>query len=235
MQEVHRTQLEQNLRQGVNKLYPRQVRELYMAMESRAARKAIRAKYRLTRAQWEWLCEEWTAYMESQGNDDNHVSVRRLNILDKFTNSRLARALLRDNGPKPEAWWRKIKREWNAYRGNNFGTKAMNVTLSYVNREHRNLARQKRTVARKSQLARKHLLKSLHHFLSWTDAGRRMPQPLTLSAMVYFEMDTDGLRAYHQGQLIWARTTVADYVLLLTNTMPARNAFKDQHLSLIHI
>jgi hypothetical protein len=41
-------------------------------------------------------------------------------------------------------------------------------------------------------------------------------------------MDMDSLRAYHQGQLLWARATVADWVLLLSNTMPARNAFKDQ-------
>ena len=121
MQDSHCTQVWHNRNQEVNKLYPRQVRELYMAMASRAARKAIKAKYQLTRAQWEWLCQEWTAYIESQGTDDNRLSVRRLNILDKFTNSRLARALLHDLRPKPKAWWRKIKREWNAWRGDHFG------------------------------------------------------------------------------------------------------------------
>jgi hypothetical protein len=131
MQESHHMQARQNRNQGVNKLYPRQVRELYMAMESRVARKAIKAKYRLTREQWEWLCQEWRAYIESQGTDDNRLSVRRLKILDKFTNSRMARALLRDLGPKPEAWWRKIKREWNAYRGDHFGSKDMNPTLTF--------------------------------------------------------------------------------------------------------
>ncbi len=112
MQEAHRTQLRQNRSRGVNKLYPRQERELYTAMESRAARKAIKAKYQLTREQWAWLCQEWRAYIESQGTDDSRLSVRRLNILDQFTNSRMARALLRDLRPKPEAWWRTIKREW---------------------------------------------------------------------------------------------------------------------------
>ncbi len=42
-----------------------------MAMESRAARN--KAKYQLTIAQWEWLCQEWIAYIESHGLDDNRL------------------------------------------------------------------------------------------------------------------------------------------------------------------
>ncbi len=49
------------------KRFPRQIRELFRVTDSRAARKAMEARYMLTEAQWVWLYAEWLAYIESLG------------------------------------------------------------------------------------------------------------------------------------------------------------------------
>jgi hypothetical protein len=55
----------------------------------------------------------------------------------------------------------------------------------------------------------------------------RPPRPVIMKAILYFELDMDSLRAYHHAELRWARLTVEDYGLLLGNTAPVRNAFRE--------
>jgi hypothetical protein len=112
------------------RLFPRQIRDLFRMTESRAARKAVKGNYRLTEAQWVWLYQEWLTYIESLGIDDNRLSNRKLKILDKLTNSRLARVLLRGRGPAPESWWRAALRQWRAWHADTFGTRQLNPTMT---------------------------------------------------------------------------------------------------------
>ena len=69
-----------------------QIRELYRATSSRAARKAIKLRYKLNAAQWKVLLEEWTYYIVNQ--NDEPLTVEQLDMLDIHANSRTARALL---------------------------------------------------------------------------------------------------------------------------------------------
>ncbi len=48
--------------------------------------------------------------------------------LDKLTDSRLARSLLRRRGPAPAIFLRAAHRQWAAYSADKFGTKKINPT-----------------------------------------------------------------------------------------------------------
>ena len=75
-------------------LLPWQIRELYRATSSRAARKAIKLRYKLNAAQWAILFEQWTTYIVNQ--NDEPLTVEQLDLLDIRVNSRTARFLLDD-------------------------------------------------------------------------------------------------------------------------------------------
>jgi hypothetical protein len=102
-------------------LLPWQIRELYRATSSRAARKAIKLRYKLNAAQWAILYEEWTAYIVNQS--DEPLTVAQLDLLDIHANSRTARSLLRRRGPVDKMFHRTLQRQLAAHMNDTFGTK----------------------------------------------------------------------------------------------------------------
>jgi hypothetical protein len=97
---------------------------MYRATGSRASRKVIRYDFNLNEAQWDTLNQELVTYMIQQS--DAPLSECQLNILDKLTNSRLARLLMRHRGPVDKMFHRAAQRQWAAYAVNKFGTREIN-------------------------------------------------------------------------------------------------------------
>jgi hypothetical protein len=100
-------------------LRPAQIRELYRATSSRAARKAIKLCYKLNAAQWAVLFEDGKTYIMNQ--NDAPLTVEQLDILDIRANSRTARALLRRRGPADNMFNRTLQRQLAAHMNDTFG------------------------------------------------------------------------------------------------------------------
>ncbi len=98
------------------------IRELYRATNARIARKAMKLKYQLNDAHWDRVTTADSDYLREHGALQKR-STRQLNLLDKLTDSRLARSLLRARGPVPAWWWRAAQRQLRAMESNKFGTK----------------------------------------------------------------------------------------------------------------
>jgi hypothetical protein len=223
-----------NLRFKCPTLLYHQVRELYRATNSRAARKAMKAKYILNDAQWDSLTTEWADYLTSQGVLQR-LSTWRLNMLDKLADSRLARSLLRARGPVPAFWWRAAQRQSRALESDKFGNKEIYGSEGLTYREYRNAARHKWLADQRSVLLKKYRQYSLQSFLELSGGfASRSTQPLRMSAMEYFELAELDLRAYHADIMTWLRVTSRQHVAYSRGVSHPRTSSAVEPLSVGH-
>ena len=128
------------------------------------------------------MTTEWRDYLNRQGNLQR-LSTRRLNILDKLTDSRLVRSLLRARGSAPAFWWRAAQRQWLAYDLDTYGNKEIFADDEFAQRQHRNTERPKRVAAKQSATLRKYRQFSLQSFLELADPMSWPALPLVMTAM----------------------------------------------------
>ena len=206
-------------------ILPWQIRELYRATSSRAARKAIKLCYKLNAAQWKTLLEEWTTYIVNQ--NDEPLTVEQLDILDIYVNSRTARALLRRRGPVDQIFHRALQRQLAAHMSDIFGTKQTHPTTpAILARQDRNKRRHARVAAKVKQALSKYRHGSLQHFLTAAISGtprRRIPQ---IQPDEYMALAVESMHELDWAERGWLRLAMDDFNTVMTNTTAPRTGYE---------
>ena len=213
---------------------PWQIRELHRATSSRAARKAIKLRYKLNAAQWKILLEEWTYYIVNQ--NDEPLTVDQLDMLDIYANSRTARSLLRRRGPVDKMFHRTLQRQLAAHMSDIFGTKQTHPTTpAILARQDRNKRRHARVAAKVKQALSKYRHGSLHYFLTAAISGtprRRTPQ---IQPDEYMALEVESMYELDWAERGWLRLAMDDFHTIMTNTTAPRTGYEQYIRSLKNI
>ena len=206
-------------------ILPWQIRELYRATSSRAARKAIKLRYKLNAAQWKTLLEEWTTYIVNQ--NDEPLTVEQLDMLDIYANSRTARSLLRRRGPVDKMFHRTLQRQLAAHMSDTFGTKQTHPTTpAILARQDRTKRRHARVAAKVKQALSKYRHGSLQYFLTAAISGtprRRTPQ---IQPDEYMALEVESMHELDWAERGWLRVAMDDFNTVMNNTTAPRTGYE---------